>query len=841
MPELPKTYDPKLVESDIYRRWEASGYFNPDKLPNAKKRKPYVISMPPPNITGELHLGHALGITIEDIFIRFERMRGRAALYLPGTDHAAIATQVVVERALEKEGKRRADLGREAFLEEVWKWKESYGTRIVEQVKRIGASADWSRQRFTMDEGMSKAVQTAFVRLYRDKLIYRGQRIVNWCPVCQTAISDLEVDHEETPGTLWHIRYPLVDGSGSITVATTRPETMVGDTAVAVNPKDERYTGLIGKKILLPIVGREIPIVADHRIDPTFGTGAVKVTPAHDPLDYDIGQDNSLPSVTVIGYDGRMTKEAGALVAGSTTEQARQLVITELRQLELLEKEEDYRHSVSHCSRSKNVIEPLLSLQWFIKTKPLAEKAVEAVRSKKVAIVPERYEKTYFHWLENIRDWNISRQIWWGHRLPVWYSVKNGKELVKVSITSPGEEWHQDTDTLDTWFSSGLWTFSTLGWPKKTADLKRFHPTQVLETGWDILFFWVARMMMFSLYFMDEVPFETIYLHGLVLDRDGKKMSKSKGTGIDPLPTADTYGMDAVRMSLIIGNAPGQDFRLYEEKIEGYRNFANKLWNIGRYISTQPVTPRGELTDGDVWILHRLHEVQEKVTKHITEYQLSLAGQTLYDFLWHDVADWYIEYSKIQPNPDVLRHVWHTAIRLLHPFMPFITEALWVGLQEKELLMVADWPTTTPSTSEDQERIERFQKMQQTIAALRIFRTASGLTAQDVGEVVASEQDVRILMALSRTPVRSVDRLTVGAACVDIRLGQHVFHFPKRVVDAYATWQFKERQKLQQYIATIQKKLSNEGFVARAPEGVVAEERKKLAEAEQQLMSLGNR
>lgn len=840
MPELPKTYDPKSVENDIYRRWEESGYFNPDNLPNAKKRKPYTISMPPPNITGELHLGHALGITIEDILIRFERMRGRGTLYLPGTDHAAIATQVVVERALEKEGKKRADLGREAFLEEVWKWKETYGSRIVEQVKRIGASADWSRQRFTMDDGMSKAVQTAFVRLYRDKLIYRGHRIVNWCPVCQTAISDLEVDHEETPGTLWYIQYPLADGTGSITVATTRPETMVGDTAVAVSPTDERYTAMVGKKIMLPIIGREIPIIADHRIDPTFGTGAVKITPAHDPLDYDIGKDHDLPSISVIGFDGRMTKEAGALVAGSTTEQARQVLLTELRQLNLLEKEEDYRHSVSHCSRSKNVIEPLLSLQWFIKTKPLAEKAMEAVRSKKVTIVPERYEKTYFHWLENIRDWNISRQIWWGHRLPVWYSVKNGKEVVRVALTSPGPEWHQDTDTLDTWFSSGLWTFSTLGWPKKTSDLKRFHPTNVMETGWDILFFWVARMMMFSLYFVNEVPFETIYLHGLVLDRDGKKMSKSKGTGIDPLPMADQYGMDAVRMSLIIGNAPGQDFRLYEEKIEGYRNFANKLWNIGRYISTQPVMPRGELSDGDVWILHRLHEVREKVTQHIVEYQLSLAGQTLYDFLWHDVADWYIEYSKIQPNPDVLRTVWHTAVRLLHPFMPFITEALWVGLQEQQLLMISEWPTTTSAAAEDVSRVERFQKMQQTVAALRVFRVASGLTAQDVGEVVTSEQDARLLMSLSRTPVRAVDRLTIGASCVAIHLGQHEFHFPKTAVDAYASWQFKERQKLEQYISGIQKKLNNDGFVSRAPEEVVAEERKKLEEAERQLMSLGS-
>jgi valyl-tRNA synthetase len=534
-----------------------------------------------------------------------------------------------------------------------------------------------------------------------------------------------------------------------------------------------------------------------------------------------------------------MTKEAGALVAGMTVVHARQTIVQELRRLEMLEKEEDYQHSISLCSRSKNVIEPLLSLQWFIKTKPLAEKALEAVKSGKVKIVPERYEKVYYHWLENIRDWNISRQIWWGHRLPVWYSVKNGKEQVKVSITSPGEEWHQDTDTLDTWFSSGLWTFSTLGWPKKTKDFKRFHPTNVMETGWDILFFWVARMMMFSLYFVNDIPFETIYLHGLVLDRDGKKMSKSKGTGIDPLPMAEKYGMDAVRMSLIIGNAPGQDFRLYEEKIEGYRNFANKLWNIGRYIATQAPTSTPELSDGDHWILSRLQAVTEKVTRNIEQYQLSLAGQSLYEFLWHDVADWYIEYSKIQPNPAVLKHVWNTALRLHHPFMPFITEALWVGLQEEQLLLVSDWPTLllSPYTI-DTEAAQRFQKTQDTVAALRVFRVSSGLTAQDVGEVVADANAVRTMTTLSRTPLRSVERLTVGANCIDIQLGHHVFHFPKHVVAAYAAWQKKERESLQHYIEGIEKKLSNQSFVERAPADVVAEEQKKLAEAKDRLLHI---
>ena len=833
MPELDKVYNPQAVEGAVYKRWEASGMFNPDKLPNAKKRPPFVISMPPPNITGELHLGHALGTTIEDVLIRYHRMRGDAALYLPGTDHAAIATQVVVERELKKQGIDRVTIGREKFLSHVWKWKEQYGSRIVEQIRRLGASADWSRQRFTMDAGMSAAVQTAFLRLHRDKMIYRGKRIVNWCPDCRTAISDLEVDHEQMPGKLWHIVYPLTDGTGSVTVATTRPETMLGDTAVAVHPDDARYTAMVGKTVRLPLIGRDVPIIADHRIDREFGTGAVKVTPAHDPLDYDLGQTHNLPMISVIGADGNMLPDAGAGVAGMSVEQARHDIIQQLTGAGALEKEEDYIHAVATCSRSHTVIEPILSLQWFLKTKPLAEKALEAVRSGKVKIVPVRYEKVYFHWLENIRDWNISRQIWWGHRLPVWYRVKNGKEQVRVSLKNPGAGWHQDEDTLDTWFSSGLWTFSTLGWPKKTKDLARFHPTSVMETGWDILFFWVARMMMFSLYFMKEIPFSTIYLHGLVLDRDGKKMSKSKGTGIDPLPTADKYGMDAVRMSLIIGNAPGQDFRLYEEKIEGYRNFANKLWNVSRFILAQPETKPAEYSAGDVWILSRLSETTTRVTDALESFQLSTAGQALYDFVWHDLADWYIEYTKLRPNTVVLRDVLATTLKLLHPFMPFITEEIWGALHPNELLMIAEWPKPVAVTTDG-----RFEKIQISVSALRTFRTATRLRPEEVGEVVADADEVATMQFLGRTPLRAIERLVVGGDCAQVTLGKHVFSFPKNAVAAYTAWQEKERARLQQYIGGIEKKLANEQFVAHAPAEVVAGEREKLAAAEEQLRSL---
>lgn len=842
MPELSKTYNPQDVEGEIYRRWEKSGFFNPDNLPLAKRRKPFAISMPPPNITGELHVGHALGLTIQDLLTRYHRMRGEAALWVPGTDHAAIATQVVVERELRKQGIDRHVIGREKFLEHVREWKDKYGQRIVEQTKRMGASADWSRERFTMDEGLTLAVNAAFKRLYDDGLIYRGERITNWCPVCQTSISDLEVDHEQVPGKLWHIAYPLTDGTGSITVATTRPETMLGDVAVAVHPDDARFAGFKGKKVVVPIVNREVPIIADSRIDREFGTGAVKVTPAHDSLDYELGQTHHLPMIRIIGLDGNITPEAGVEFYGLPAAEARQRVVEKLRQLGALVKEEDYIHAVALCSRSKTVIEPLISKQWFVTVKPLAAKAMRAVRSGQISIIPERFEKTFFQWMENLHDWNISRQIWWGHRLPVWYRTHNGQEEILVSITKPGPSWTQDQDTLDTWFSSGLWTFSTLGWPRHTSDLKRFHPTTVMVAGWDLIFFWVARMIMLSEYLLAKPPFKTVYFTGLVLDEQGKKMSKSKGTGIDPLMISDKYGTDALRMSLIVGNTPGQDFRLYEKKIEGYRNFANKLWNVARYILAheRPIKKAAPTTLADRWILFRLSVVARTVTTNLEAYDFSGAGQSLYDFVWHDFADWYLEASKIHPNAGVLYAALETVVRLLHPFMPFVTEALWSSIRPNDMLMVSGWPKIPPLWSKGKSSAETFQRLQHTIGALRNFRAHSGLPSSAPCHYIASApyDDPALLRALSGAAVQPSTRLTVDSRYGEVLLGDVKFQLERTYIDRYEAWRQKERVALENYISSLKGKLGNERFVAGAPAELVSEERAKLAAAEERLLSL---
>lgn len=843
MPEIPKTYDPKAHEIVTYSRWEKSGFFNPDKLPGKKKKKPFVISMPPSNITGELHLGHALGFTIQDIMVRYHRMRGEAALWLPGTDHAAIATQVVVERELRQQGIERQAIGRNRFLKHVWAWKEKYGSRITRQTKKLGASADWSRERFTMDEKMTLAVNTAFKRLYDDGLIYRGERIINWCSGCQTAISDIEVDHEDVPGKLWYLKYPLSEGGGHIVVATTRPETMLGDTAVAVHPDDPRYASMIGQTVVLPLVGRHIPIITDQRIDRQFGTGAVKVTPAHDPLDFDIGQDHHLPLIAVIGQDDRMAEAAGQPYAGLSVDDARRKIVDDLRSAHSIEKEEDYIHAVGFCSRSKTRIEPLVSLQWFLKTKPMAKKAIAAVRSGKIVILPRRFEKTYFHWMENIRDWNISRQIWWGHRLPVWYqSGVGGKELMKVSVTNPGPGWKQDEDTLDTWFSSGLWTFSTLGWPGKTADLARFHPTSVIETAWDILFFWVARMVMFSEYFLHEVPFRTVYIHGLILDAEGKKMSRSKGNGIDPMVISDKFGTDALRLSLIVGNAVGQDLRYSEQRAEYYRNFVNKTWNVARYVfSHQPSEKKLSVESvADAWILDRLAAAVADVTKYIEGYDFSGAGTVLTQFIWHDFADWYIEASKVHKNVGVLYAVLEASLKLLHPYAPFVTEALWQELHPGELLMVEPWPTADRRWRHPKEAAT-FSRLQGVVVALRNFRAHAGPQADVRGKYVdrnTHKLDPELLSALTRTRVALEDRLDVLGGYQHIFLGSVEFEFPEDQVRAYESWRAAERESLEQYIANIRRRLANEQFVSRAPAAVVEEERQKLAAAEQRLLEL---
>ncbi len=740
--DLEKAYNPKAVEQNIYERWESSGFFNPDKLPG-KRKKSFSISMPPPNVTGDLHLGHATGLTIEDIMTRWHRMTGDKTLFLPGTDHAGISTQIMVEKMIAKEGMNRHKLGRQQFLEKVWEWKEQYGSHITKQIRQLGASCDWSREHFTMDPKLTKAVQTAFIKLYNDGLIYRGNRIIHWCPHDRTALSDLEVKHQEEQGKMYFLRYPLFGTTKYLTVATTRPETMLGDEAVAVNPHDKRYSHLVGQKVLLPIKEKEIPIIADEQVDMNFGTGAVKVTPGHDPLDYEIGVRHKLPITSVIGFDGKMTKEAGEFF-GQSIKACRENILRQLKEGEFVEKEQPYVHNVERCDRCGAVVEPLVSLQWFVKMKPLAERAIKAVRKKKIRIIPERFEKVYFHWMENIRDWCISRQLWWGHQIPIWYCKKplhNCKPI--ASAEKPTQcprckthEFIQDEDTLDTWFSSGLWTFSTLGWPEKTKDLKIFHPTSVMETGWDILFFWVSRMIMMSLYLLKEVPFRTVYLHGLVLDKDGKKMSKSKGTGIDPIPMTEKYGTDAIRLSLVLGTKPGQDFRLFEEKIAGYRNFINKLWNVARFVVSKD-QGRAERapsvhTLADKWIMSRLQTVVRELTEDLERFRFSEAGTRIYEFLWHEFADWYVEISKSEQNFGLALHALKTVLTLLHPFAPYVTEELWSRLgnvQDSTLLLIQPWPKSEKKLL-DEKSEEQMAILQALIVRVRNDRKERNLSKE---------------------------------------------------------------------------------------------------------------
>jgi len=741
--KLSKTYNPESTESKIYEMWEKGDFFKPRI---DKKKKPFSIMMPPANITGRLHLGHALTMTIEDILARFNRMRQKLTLWLPGIDHAGIATQNVVEKELAKEGKSRSDLGREEFEKVVWAWKEKYGSIILEQIRELGASCDWSRERFTLDKEYQNSVRSAFILLFNKGLIYRGDRIINWCPRCGTAISDLEVEYEEEKGKLWYIKYKFKVQSSKfkvavqieklklankdyIVVATTRPETMLGDTAVAVNPKDVRYKNLIGKKVILPIVEREIPIISDQAIDPKFGTGAVKVTPAHDRVDFEIGKRHKLPSVQVIGEDGRMTEKTGEY-KNLKIDEARRKIVERLKKEKLLEKIESYSHSVGHCSRCKTIIESLMSKQWFVKTKPLAKRAIEVVKKNKIKIIPKRFNKIYFNWLENIQDWCISRQLWWGHRIPVWYckkcKVKSEKFKVIVSEKKPSKcpycgNTHlvQDQDVLDTWFSSSLWPFATLGWPKenvkckmkneKLADLDYFYPTDVLETGYDILFFWVTRMIMMSLEFMNEIPFRNVFLHGLIRDRKGRKMSKSESNVIDPVDLIEKYGADALRLSLIMGSAPGSDISISEDKVRGARNFCNKIWNASRFVlmSTENGTDQHNLkkTEDDKWILEELENVTKKVTHEIENYRIGQATESLYHFFWHKFCDKYIETTKKrlyghdvkakQTAQYILLSVLKKSLILLHPFIPFITEDIWQKLpkekEEEGMLIVEKW------------------------------------------------------------------------------------------------------------------------------------------------------
>ncbi|HKX05076.1 MAG TPA: valine--tRNA ligase, partial [Methylomirabilota bacterium] len=741
MSEIADRYDPTRVEPHWYAVWEERGYFHADA---ASPKKPYCIVIPPPNVTGTLHIGHAFTFTLQDILIRYKRMDGQNALWMPGTDHAGIATQYVVERQLEKEGKTKEDLGREAFIARVWQWKEESGGTIIRQLKSLGASCDWARERFTMDAGLSAAVREVFVRLWEEGLIYQGDYIVNWCPRCQTVLSDLEVEREEQDAEFVYIKY------GPLTLGTVRPETKLGDTAVAVHPRDKRYKEYVGKTLEVPSVEGTITleVVADDAVDPKFGTGVIKVTPGHDPTDFEIGRRHNLPIRSVIGFDGKMTELAGKY-AGLDRFETRKRIVEDMKELGLIDRIEPYRHSVGVCYRCKTVVEPLVSKQWYVRTKPLAEPAIKAVRSGKIKIVPRAWSKTYFHWMENIRDWAISRQLWWGHRIPVWYCDKDGSMHVsRTDLTECpkcGGSLRQDTDVLDTWFSSGLWPFSTLGWPEETPELKVFYPTSVLVTGFDILFFWVARMAMLGIKFMGDVPFRRVYIHALVRDAEGQKMSKSKGNVVDPLHVMDKYGTDAFRFTLAALAAQGRDIRLAEERIEGYRNFANKIWNAARLVLTNlegydpALARRGTPSVADRWIKSRLAEATAQVRKAIDAYRFNDAASAVYQFLWHEYCDWYLEIAKrslYQPESPAARAVTQrtlvetleATLRLLHPFMPFISEELWQRLPHQgESIMIAPFPKATRK-GRDPEAERLMAPILDFVSAIRTIRSESRIS-----------------------------------------------------------------------------------------------------------------
>lgn len=862
MSEMPKQFIPAESEQPLYHKWVESGYF---EATVNKEQKPFSIAMPPPNITGQLHMGHALDVTLQDALARFRRMQGYAVLWLPGTDHASIATEVKIVEQLIKEGHSKETLGRQGFLDRAWQWKEQYGGRIVEQLKALGGSCDWSRLSFTMDEGCSKAVTEVFVRLYEKGLIYRGDRIINWCIDCHTALSDAEVDFQEDAGHLWHILYPLADGEGGITVATTRPETMLGDTAVAVNPSDERYQGLIGKQLILPLTGRTIPVVADEYVEMDFGTGAVKITPAHDPNDYEVAMRHDLPVLCVMHEDGIMNQNAGAY-AGLSREQCRSQVVQALSEQGLLAKQQEYTHNVGHCYRCHTVVEPALSRQWFVRMQPLAQPAIEAVRQGKTRFVPERFEKIYFNWMENIKDWCISRQLWWGHRIPAWY-CDCGEIVVSRDVPQYcpkcGGALHQDEDVLDTWFSSALWPFSTMGWPDQTQDLEFFYPTSVLVTGYDIIFFWVARMIFSALEFTGQVPFADVFIHGIVRDDKGRKMSKSLGNGIDPLEVIEKYGADALRFSLVMGNAPGNDMRFYWDKVESARNFSNKLWNASKFVLMNCVEKPSNWRQEDLqlpeqWILSRYSKTVLEVTKHLEGYELGLASAAIYDFVWSEFCDWFIELSKPalygqdeqrkQTVLGVLIEVLEGILKLLHPIMPFVTETIYGYIPDcQQSIMIAAWPTTQHLPDFDVQEAQ-MQAVMDLVRSVRNLRANMGVAPSKqcpvfvvplAGEQASFEAGLVYVarpMGASEVQVKTVEMLPQG--CVSAVAEYATAYLPMaELLDLekeMARLQ-KELEAAQAECARIGGKLSNEGFVAKAPPSVVEEERNKLDRAKAQV------
>ena len=859
MKELPKVYDPSTVEKRIYDMWQTGGYFkgiiDPDK-------KPFSIVMPPPNVTGQLHMGHALDSTLQDILTRYKRMQGYAALWLPGTDHAGIATQIKVEQELrEKEGLTRYDLGREKFLERVWDWKNKYGDRIVEQQKVLGASCDWDRSAFTMDETRAKSVRETFCELYEKGLIYKGNRIINWCPKCRTALSDAEVEYKDMPGSFWHIRYPIEDSDEEFIIATTRPETMLGDTGVAVHPDDERYKHLVGKNAILPLVGRKLPIVADDYVELGFGTGAVKMTPCHDPNDYEVGLRHNLEQILVINEDAKIIN--GGKYNGMDRYEARKAIVADLEEQGYLVKVEPYNHNVGCCYRCGTVVEPLTSPQWFVKMKPLAEAAIDVVKDGRIKFVPERFTKTYMNWMENVHDWCISRQLWWGHRIPAWYCADCGKITVSREDAHECVHCHsknitQEEDVLDTWFSSALWPFSTMGWPDKTPELDYWYPTSVMVTGYDIIFFWVARMIFSGMEQMKEEPFKTVFIHGLVRDSQGRKMSKSLGNGIDPLEMAEKYGADALRFNLITGNSPGNDMRFYVEKCEAMRNFCNKIWNASRFVMMNLTVEDNHLPETleteDKWILSKLNQVTKEVCDNMDSFELGVAAGKIYDFIWDSYCDWYIELTKPRLNGDdenakenaqrVLLYVLTEILKLLHPFMPFITEEIWQALpHEGEALMIADYPKYDEKLHFPVDEVN-FEMVMDAIKAVRARRSEMNVPPSRKSHLIIvtdkakaftdGEKFICKLAYASAISVTSELPETTDGMVSVITDNARMFMPMAELVDLE-----KEKARMEKELASARKqldgqiaKLSNEKFVSRAPEAVVNAEREKKAKLE---------
>ena len=879
MSEIPKAYEPGQIEQKWYRFWMEHGYFTP-KID--RKKKPFIIIMPPPNVTGELHLGHALTATLEDIMVRWHRMKGEPTLWLPGVDHAGIATQVVVEQRLTEEGLDRHKLGREKFIERVWEWVKKSRQSITSQHQRLGASCDWTRERFTLDEGPSQAVRTAFVRLYNKGLIYRGERIINWCPRCQTALSDLEVQHKDVTGNLYYLRYPMADGDGFVTVATTRPETYLGDTAVAVNPDDERFKSLVGKKVVLPAIGRVIPIIADSAVDPTFGTGAVKITPGHDPADFEMSERQGLPVINILNPDATMNEQAGPYV-GLDRFVCRQKVLADFEKAGLLEKIEQHHHSVGHCDRCQTMIEPEVSKQWFVKVPPLAEAAIKAVTDGRIVIVPERFTKVYLNWMENIRDWCISRQLWWGHRIPVWYCQKCGELTVAVDEPSTcshcgSKDIVQDPDVLDTWFSSALWPHSTLGWPEDTGDLRYFYPTSVMETGYDILFFWVARMIMMGLEDTADIPFHTVYLHGLIRDEKGEKMSKMRRNVLNPTDAIEEYGTDALRFAVTTGTSPGNDINLGPHRLEAGRNFANKMWNAARFVfqslEAKPIesgalaklTAKRPGPIEDRWILSRLNRLVSSVDELMSNFQFGEAERQIHDFFWGEFCDWYIEIAKIRlsqsdPSPlPVLAFVLETTLCLLHPFMPFITEELWQNLKQHlpEGSLDSASIIITPYPVGDKKFInpEAELAMESVIEIIRSIRNARAEHKVAAGKWIEARVYADKLQTAISSQSEAIETLAKARPLAVLGRNQRRAKDEKALVlvlkeaEVVLPWAgmvdlAAERQRLEGEISTVEKeidrleqRLKDAAFVAKAPAAVVDKERGKLQGFKDKLLRL---